>query len=126
MSAPGAVAAAACHAGRGDARTHPPRRAARPSHPAWHLRAGWPTVEAFETPLGRITIDRAALDSLADLPQVVARDDAHAASMRSVQLLPFLQTVLADFRLVPLVVAGTPRPKAVAGVITRLWGGGER
>ena len=33
---------------------------------------------AFATPLGEVPIDRDALDSLADLPQVVTSDAAHA------------------------------------------------
>ena len=95
-----------------------------PSHRVALRGLAAPTVEAFETPLGRIAIDRAALDSLADLPQVVARDDAHASEHALEVQLPFLQTVLADFRLVPLVV-GHATPEAVAEVIARLWGGEE-
>ncbi|TXH61472.1 MAG: AmmeMemoRadiSam system protein B [Burkholderiaceae bacterium] len=95
-----------------------------PSHRVALRGLAAPTVEAFETPLGRIAIDRAALDSLADLPQVVARDDAHASEHALEVQLPFLQTVLADFRLVPLVV-GHATPEEVAEVITRLWGGEE-
>src|SRR5918992_2785110 len=37
-----------------------------------------PSAEAFETPLGTLDIDRAALQALADLPQVVTSDPAHA------------------------------------------------
>ena len=95
-----------------------------PSHRVALRGLAAPTVEAFETPLCRSAIDRAALDSLADLPQVVARDDAHASEHALEVQLPFLQTVLADFRLVPLVV-GHATPEAVAEVIARLWGGEE-
>ncbi|HVJ23840.1 MAG TPA: AmmeMemoRadiSam system protein B, partial [Burkholderiales bacterium] len=37
-----------------------------------------PGVEQFATPLGTVRIDRAALQSVRDLPQVVASDAAHA------------------------------------------------
>lgn len=83
-----------------------------------------PTVSAFETPLGRIPIDREALDGIADLPQVVADDRAHAAEHSLEVQLPFLQTVLERFTLVPLAV-GHSSASAVADVLERLWGGDE-
>jgi AmmeMemoRadiSam system protein B/AmmeMemoRadiSam system protein A len=83
-----------------------------------------PTVQAFATPLGNIPLDRAALDALADLPQVVASDAAHAQEHSLEVQLPFLQTVLGEFKLVPLAVGQTGAAE-VAQVITRLWGGPE-
>jgi AmmeMemoRadiSam system protein B len=83
-----------------------------------------PTVQAFATPLGNIPLDRAALDALADLPQVVASDAAHAQEHSLEVQLPFLQTVLGDFTLVPLAVGQTGAAE-VAQVIARLWGGPE-
>ena len=38
--------------------------------------------------------------------------------------MPFLQRLLTEFRLVPLIV-GAVEPEAVAEVIDRLWGGDE-
>jgi AmmeMemoRadiSam system protein B/AmmeMemoRadiSam system protein A len=83
-----------------------------------------PTVQAFATPLGSIPLDRAALDSLRDLPQVVVSDAAHAQEHSLEVQLPFLQTVLRDFKLVPLAVGHTGA-REVAQVIARLWGGPE-
>ena len=84
-----------------------------------------PTVVAFETPLGRVMIDRDALDRLADLPQVVASDRVHAQEHSLEVQLPFLQTVLAPgFTLVPLAV-GEASADEVAQVLERLWGGDE-
>lgn len=83
-----------------------------------------PTVQAFATPLGRIPLDRAALDELADLPQVVASDAAHAQEHSLEVQLPFLQTVLGPFELVPLAV-GEATSGEVARVLERLWGGPE-
>jgi AmmeMemoRadiSam system protein B/AmmeMemoRadiSam system protein A len=83
-----------------------------------------PTVQAFATPLGRIALDRTALDALADLPQVVASDTAHAQEHSLEVQLPFLQTVLGEFKLVPLAVGQTGAAE-VAQVIARLWGGPE-
>ena len=121
----GAVAAAA-YATLGAAARERIRRVVLlgPSHRVALRGLAAPTVDAFETPLGRIAIDRAALEKLADLPQVAARDDAHASEHALEVQLPFLQAVLADFRLVPLVV-GRATPEEVAEVIARLWGGEE-
>lgn len=83
-----------------------------------------PTVQAFATPLGSIPLDRAGLDALADLPQVVASDAAHAQEHSLEVQLPFLQTVLGDFKLVPLAIGQTGAAE-VAQVIARLWGGPE-
>lgn len=83
-----------------------------------------PTVDRFETPLGPVPLDRAALDALADLPQVVASDAAHAREHSLEVQLPFLQTVLGDFTLLPLAVGDTSA-EAVAQVLDRLWGGDE-
>jgi hypothetical protein len=83
-----------------------------------------PTVAAFETPLGRIPLDREALAAIAELPQVVADDEAHAGEHSIEVQLPFLQTVLERFTLVPLVV-GRADAAEVAEVLERLWGGDE-
>ena len=83
-----------------------------------------PTVTAFATPLGSIPLDRAALDALTDLPQVIASDAAHAQEHSLEVQLPFLQTVLGSFELVPLAV-GDASAVAVAEVLDRLWGGPE-
>ena len=83
-----------------------------------------PACTAFATPLGTIPIDQAALAALADLPQVVVSDAAHAPEHSLEVHLPFLQTVLGDFTLVPLAV-GHAQPEAVAEVLERLWDGAE-
>ncbi|HJW26375.1 MAG TPA: AmmeMemoRadiSam system protein B [Rhodocyclaceae bacterium] len=82
------------------------------------------SADFFATPLGRIPIDRAALASLADLPQVAVSDQAHAWEHSLEVHLPFLQTVLGDFSLLPLAV-GNATPGEVAQVLDRLWGGPE-
>lgn len=83
-----------------------------------------PGVDAFETPLGRIALDRAALGSLADLPQVVRSDPAHVLEHCLEVQLPFLQAILGEFSLVPLAV-GMASVGEVAEVLERLWGGSE-
>jgi len=84
-----------------------------------------PSVAAFETPLGRVPIDRDALARIADLPQVVTSDAAHAHEHALEVQLPFLQSVLGNgFALVPLAV-GDAGADDVAEVLERLWGGDE-
>jgi AmmeMemoRadiSam system protein B/AmmeMemoRadiSam system protein A len=83
-----------------------------------------PSVEAFETPLGRVPLDRTALTRVAALPQVMGSDPAHAHEHSLEVQLPFLQRVLGEFRLVPLVV-GEVRPADVTEVLDELWGGDE-
>lgn len=81
-----------------------------------------PSAAAFRTPLGEVPLDAAACSG--DLPQVVARDEPHAPEHAIEVELPFLQTLLDDFALVPLVV-GEATPDEVAEVLERLWGGPE-
>ncbi|MCX7962626.1 MAG: AmmeMemoRadiSam system protein B [Burkholderiales bacterium] len=81
-------------------------------------------ADAFETPLGRVPVDREALGVLRGLPQVRVSAAAHAPEHSLEVQLPFLQAVLGDFALVPLAV-GDASVEEVAEVIERLWGGPE-
>ena len=83
-----------------------------------------PSVDAFETPLGRIPLDRAALADLDGLGPVARNDSAHAAEHSLEVQLPFLQLVLDEFALVPLL-AGDAGPAEVAQALECLWGGDE-
>ncbi|HEX6268350.1 MAG TPA: AmmeMemoRadiSam system protein B [Burkholderiales bacterium] len=83
-----------------------------------------PTAEAFATPLGQVPVDRQALRSVQDLPQVVPSDAAHALEHSLEVQLPFLQRLLGEFSLVPFAV-GTASVEGVSQVLERLWGGPE-
>lgn len=83
-----------------------------------------PDVDAFATPLGQITLDATAMRELARLPQVQVSDAAHAREHSLEVQLPFLQTVLPDFTLVPLAV-GDAGEEEVAAVLEAVWGGDE-
>lgn len=61
-------------------------------------------VDAFETPLGLVPLDRAALDTLRHHPLVRDLPAAHAREHSLELELPFLQLMLKEFTLVPLVV----------------------
>ncbi|GAB2182221.1 AmmeMemoRadiSam system protein B [Denitratisoma sp. agr-D3] len=75
----------------------------------------------FETPLGRVPLAEEALARVLALPEVKVNDDAHALEHSLEVQLPFLQTVLADFDLLPLVV-GAADGEAVARVLETVWG----
>jgi AmmeMemoRadiSam system protein B len=83
-----------------------------------------PTADAFETPLGRVPVDREALSAIADLPFVVTADAPHAPEHALEVELPFLQALLGSFAVVPLLV-GDAASQQVAAVLRRLWGGPE-
>jgi MEMO1 family protein len=83
-----------------------------------------PTVDAFSTPLGDVPLDRRAIDGLLALPQVQLDDEAHRLEHSLELHLPFLQTRLSRFELVPLVV-GQASAVEVAEVLDALWGGDE-
>ncbi len=83
-----------------------------------------PGTAAFDTPLGRIPVDAEAAAMIRDLPQVVESAQAHSLEHSLEVQLPFLQRVLGDFALLPLVV-GEATAEEVAQVLERLWGGAE-
>lgn len=83
-----------------------------------------PRARAFATPLGEVPLDAAAVQSVSALPQVIVNDDAHAAEHALEVQLPFLQSVLDTFTLVPLAV-GYATAEGVAAVLDELWGGPE-
>ena len=83
-----------------------------------------PADDLFATPLGNVSIDRAAMAEISTLPQVTVSRAAHAGEHSLEVELPFLQIVLEEFSLVPLVV-GRAGPEAVAEVLARLGGGAE-
>lgn len=79
---------------------------------------------AFITPLGEVAIDHNSYQTLRDLPFVGFLEQAHTQEHSLEVQLPFLQTVLADFKLVPIVV-GEATPQQVSQVLSRLWGNDE-
>jgi MEMO1 family protein len=83
-----------------------------------------PGTGFFDTPLGRIPVDKELAQSLKDLPQVVTSAPAHAMEHSLEVQLPFLQKALGEFRLLPLAV-GTASVAEVAAALERLWGGPE-
>lgn len=84
-----------------------------------------PSADQFQTPLGDIAIDHESLAELAsNIPYVKYSDFAHSEEHSLEVQLPFLQEVLLEFELIPLVV-GDATELEVAKVIEHLWGGDE-
>ena len=82
------------------------------------------SAAAFDTPLGKVKVDRAAVEEALRLPQVTINDEAHAQEHSLEVHLPFLQTVLDDFSIVPFAV-GDATSQEVAEVLELFWGGTE-
>ncbi|MFO7820517.1 MAG: AmmeMemoRadiSam system protein B [Lentisphaeria bacterium] len=80
---------------------------------------------AFQTPLGDIPVDADACQVLLESSSLVAdRNDAHEFEHALEVQLPFLQSVLGDFKLVPIVCGQLSRPdeSAIAAVLAdHLW-----
>ncbi len=95
-----------------------------PTHRVAVAGLALPACDRFATPLGDIPLDTGAMAQIAELPQIVISDRAHAQEHSLEVHLPFLQRALDNFRLVPLAV-GHAEPSDVAEVIEILWGGPE-
>ncbi|UCG76152.1 MAG: AmmeMemoRadiSam system protein B [Gemmatimonadota bacterium] len=78
-------------------------------------------ARAFDTPLGSVPVDRAATERAIGLPHVHLRPEAHEPEHSLEVQLPFLQTRLEDFRILPILV-GDAAPAQVAVVLEALWG----
>lgn len=95
-----------------------------PSHRVAFRGLAVSTADAFQTPLGSIPLDRPAIEALLALPQVISLDAAHAREHSLEVHLPFLQVILGDFRLVPVVV-GEADATQVDQVLETVWGAEE-
>jgi len=120
----GPVAAAAYHL------LAPARRTIRrvvlfgPAHRVYLDGMAVPTSDGFATPLGTVPVDGVAREAICGLPGVCVSDVAHEAEHSLEVQLPFLQAVLDEFELLPVVV-GRCEPGLVAGVLDAAWGGPE-
>jgi AmmeMemoRadiSam system protein B len=97
---------------------------AGPAHRVLVRGVALPRAEAFATPLGCVALDAEAIGRLRRFPFVESSDRAHALEHSLEVHLPFLQTVLGEFRLVPIVVGGAS-PAEMAALLEEVWGGDE-
>jgi len=82
------------------------------------------SAQRFTTPLGEMRVDTEGLETALAQPGVAVNDRAHAREHSLETHLPFLQEVLGDVSIVPLVV-GDATPEEVGRVLAALWGGDE-
>ena len=94
---------------------------AGPAHRVPFYGMALPADDAFATPLGHIQLDRDAMQQLQALPDVAVNSAAHAQEHSLEVQLPFLQTVLGDFSLLPICI-GSVHPERVTTVLEQLWG----
>lgn len=80
-----------------------------------------PAAEGFETPLGNVPLDVTAMQALSRFPQVSVNAAAHAREHALEVQLPFLQSVLHEFTLLPLLI-GRATAEQVAEVLEAVWG----
>ena len=73
----------------------------------------------FATPLGNIPVDQSANEMIVHHSGIEVIEQAHLYEHSLEVHLPFLQTVLDDFLLVPIVVGDAP-PELVATVLEEL------
>lgn len=94
------------------------------SHHVYFTTVAASGADCFATPLGQIKVDQTALAKISSFIDVQVLNEAHVAEHSLEVQLPFLQTVLKNFTIVPLLVcAGSI--EQIAKAIELLWGGNE-
>jgi len=91
-----------------------------PSHRVPLMGIASSSADTFVTPLGEIPLDRETIKRVNQLPFVEQYDEAHQLEHSLEVQLPFLQKILPEFTLVPLVI-GQVNDQQVSEVIETLW-----
>lgn len=120
----GAVAASAYARIRGAGRSISRAVLLGPSHRVAFRGLAVPTADAFSMPFGKVPVDTEAIAGLVRYPFVHYLDQAHLYEHSLEVHLPFLQHVLQDFKIIP-IVTGDASAEEAAAVLESLWGGPE-
>lgn len=91
-----------------------------PSHRVPLRGIGLSSAAEWRSPLGTVTIDHGDDDALLALPFVTVHDEAHAPEHSLEVQLPFLQSVLDEPVLLPMLVGGADAHE-VAAAIDLVW-----
>ncbi|MCU7837252.1 MAG: AmmeMemoRadiSam system protein B [gamma proteobacterium symbiont of Taylorina sp.] len=91
-----------------------------PSHHVPLLGIATSSYDYFQTPLGDIPLDREAIQKLNQFTFVNENDSAHAQEHSLEVQLPFLQKILPEFKLLPLVVSQA-EDQQISDIIETLW-----
>ncbi len=92
-----------------------------PAHRVYTHGIALSTAACFSTPLGNVAIDIKSQGQIDQFDYVHYHDAAHAQEHSLEVHLPFLQSVIGNFTLVPALV-GDSEPTQVANVLEELWG----
>lgn len=95
-----------------------------PSHRVAFRGMALSSADAFQTPLGAVELHKTAATKLSFMEFVNINDRAHRDEHCLEVELPFLQCVLDDFTITPIVV-GDATAVEVSIVIENIWGGEE-
>ncbi|HMP76720.1 MAG TPA: AmmeMemoRadiSam system protein B [Kiritimatiellia bacterium] len=91
-----------------------------PSHRVSFPGIALPEAEYFATPLGLVPVDEEGCARLGSFPFVRRSEQAHRHEHSVETHLPFLQEVLGEFQLVPLVI-GDASSRDAAHVLNAFW-----
>lgn len=95
-----------------------------PSHHVALNGIATPVDDYFSTPLGPIKVNRGLCERFESLSFVQKNNSAHVREHSLEVQLPFLQEVLENFELTPLVV-GDCDPDDIAKLLEMIWGDDE-
>ena len=87
-----------------------------PSHHFYFEGLAVPHAHFFNTPLGDIPLDTVVIQNLLTLPFIVCSDEAHRLEHSVEVQLPFLQMVLKNFKLIPIVTGDASAEQAAQGL----------
>lgn len=88
-----------------------------PSHHKYFSGISIPDVDAYETPFGKIQLNKKDIKKLRSNSMVHAHEDAHSSEHCLEVQLPFLQVILSDFTIVPIITGNIKSPAEVADLV---------
>ncbi len=88
-----------------------------PSHQKYFSGISIPEVDAYETPFGNIPLDKKDIKKLRANSLVNAHADAHDQEHCLEVQLPFLQVILSDFTIIPIIVGNVKKTADIADLI---------
>ncbi|HEY3818230.1 MAG TPA: AmmeMemoRadiSam system protein B [Polyangiaceae bacterium] len=91
-----------------------------PAHHTQFIGIAAPFADTFATPLGAVEVDRIAIEVVRRFPHLIVSDDPHEQEPSLEVQLPFVQTLLPNATIVPLLVGDIDDLDA-AEVLDTLW-----
>ena len=88
-----------------------------PSHHKNFSGVSIPDVDAYETPFGKIPLNKSDIKKLRSSKIVNAHADAHDQEHCLEVQLPFLQVLLSDFTIIPVITASKSSPADIASLV---------